>query len=153
VDGAVIKTLCLWALLIGACLHCGLDVYAAQLIGTRSGECVNLPEPAYAAIEGTAVRLLQCLGKANQQWRVVNGQIISSVGPCLDVLGSAGSEGARIIVAPCTGNASQQWIITNGQINGIGGYCLDTRDGGSSDRTPLILSGCSGAPSQQWSVR
>jgi cytochrome c len=152
-DGAMTKTLCLFALLIGACLCCELEAHGAQLIGTSSGECVNLPEPAYAAIDGTSVRLLQCLGKPNQQWRVVNGQIISGVGPCLDVMGSAGSEGARIIVAPCNGNASQQWIITNGQINGIGGYCLDTRDGGRADRTPLILSGCSGAPSQQWSVR
>ena len=127
--------------------------HAAQLVGTASGSCVNLPEHGGSAPDGTIVRLFHCHGTSNQVWTISNGQINSSFGSCLDVQGSAPTDGAQIIIVACNGRPSQKWSISNGQIVGIGGKCLDVLGGGTADTTPLVIAPCSQSPSQQWSVQ
>jgi endo-1,4-beta-xylanase len=127
--------------------------HAAQLIGSASGSCVNLPEHGGSAPDGTMVRLFHCHDTSNQAWTVSSGQINSSFGACLDVQGSAPADGAHVIIVTCNGRPSQKWSISNGQIIGIGGKCLDVLGGGTADTTPLIIATCSASPSQQWSVQ
>ena len=122
-----------------------------QLVSGNTNECVNVPWHGYQ-IDGTQVRLLQCIGRPNQQWSINNGQIIGVGGACLDVQGGAATDGAGVIFVTCNGSPSQHWNTTNGHIVGIGGKCLDITDGNPSDRAPLIIAPCTGAPSQQWSV-
>jgi alpha-N-acetylglucosaminidase len=126
---------------------------AAQLIGSASGSCVNLPEHGGTAADGTPVRLFHCHDTSNQVWSVSNGQINSSFGSCLDVQGSAATEGAQVIIVTCNGRPSQQWSISHGQIIGIGGKCLDVSGSGVGDTTPLIIATCTASPSQLWSVQ
>src|SRR5271154_4354907 len=147
------KSSCLVSLLIVAALSCAQVGHAAQLIGSASGSCVNLPEHGGTAPDGTPVRLFHCHDTSNQVWSVSNGQINSSFGSCLDVQGSASTEGAQVIIVTCNGRPSQQWAIAHGQIIGIGGKCLDVLGNGVADTTPLIISNCSSSPSQQWSVQ
>jgi hypothetical protein len=126
---------------------------AAQLVGAASGSCVNLPEHAGSAPDGTIVRLFHCHDTSNQVWTVSHGQINSSFGSCLDVQGSAATDGAQVIIVACNGRPSQKWSISNGQIVGIGGKCLDVLGSGMADTTPLIIATCSASPSQQWSLQ
>jgi Ricin-type beta-trefoil lectin domain len=126
---------------------------AAQLIGTASGSCVNLPEHGGSASDGTMVRLFHCHDTSNQVWTLSGGQINSSFGACLDVQGSTPTDGAHVIIVTCNGRASQKWSVSNGQIVGIGGKCLDVLGAGTADTTPLIIATCSASPSQQWSVQ
>ena len=122
-----------------------------QLVSGNTNECVNVPWHGYQ-IDGTRVRLLQCIGRPNQQWSINNGQIIGVGGACLDVQGGAATDGAGVIFVTCNGSPSQNWSVSNGQIVGIGGKCLDITEGNASDRAPLIIAACSGSPSQHWSV-
>jgi alpha-galactosidase len=147
------KSFCLLGLMIVAALSCAKIGHAAQLIGSASGSCVNLPEHAGSAPDGTRVRLFHCHDTSNQVWTMSNGQINSSFGSCLDVQGSAPTEGAQVISVTCNGRPSQKWSISNGQIIGIGGKCLDVFGSGNADTTPLIIATCSASPSQQWSVQ
>jgi hypothetical protein len=135
-------------LIVVMCLTAG---HAAQLVGTHSGECIDVPNRNTA--DGTPMSLFHCHGSPNQQWVIGNGQITGIGGSCLDVQGSAATDGAPIIIVACNGRSSQKWSIANGQIVGISGKCIDTSGGDSSDHTPLILMTCSAAPSQQWSVQ
>jgi Ricin-type beta-trefoil lectin domain len=148
----MIKLTC-WLAVLGASLACATTGHAAQLVGSASGSCVNLPEHGGTADDGTRVRLFHCHDTSNQIWTVNNGQILSSFGACLDVQGSAAVDGASIIIVTCNGRPSQQWSIANGRIVGLGGKCLDVQGGGSADTTPLILATCSPSPSQQWLVQ
>ncbi len=147
------KSFCFLPALVVAALICAPAGHAAQLVGSASGSCVNLPEHGGTAPDGTPVRLFHCHDTSNQVWTVSNGQINSSFGSCLDVQGSAPTEGAQVIIVTCNGRPSQKWSIANGQIIGIGGKCLDVLGGGSADTTPLIIATCSASPSQQWSVQ
>ena len=143
---------CLSAILV-ALLVVSHHGRAAQLAGSASGSCVNLPEHGGGAPDGTPVRLFHCHDTSNQVWTVNHGQINSSFGACLDVQGSQPVDGAQVIIVACNGRPSQKWSISNGQIIGIGGKCLDVLGGSTADTTPLILSTCSGSPSQQWSIQ
>jgi endo-1,4-beta-xylanase len=138
-----------WAFL---CL-CANTGQAAQFTGAASGSCMNLPEHAGFAPDGTQVRLFHCHDTSNQLWTVSNGQINSSFGSCLDVQGSAPNNGALVIIVACNGRPSQKWTLSNGQIVGIGGKCIDVQGGGAADTTPLIIAACSSSPSQQWSLQ
>jgi Ricin-type beta-trefoil lectin domain len=143
-----------WSLgLLAALAALAMPSHAAQLIGSASGSCVNLPEHGGSAPDGTMVRLFHCHDTSNQVWTVSGGQINSSFGACLDVQGSAPTDGAHVIIVTCNGRPSQKWTISNGQIVGIGGKCLDVLAGGTADTTPLIIAPCSASPSQQWSVQ
>jgi len=128
-----------------------------SLVIGNTNECMNLPWHGYP-IDGTQVRLLECVGKPNEQWNINNGQnvgvgqITSIGGSCLDVQGSAPVDGARIISVACNGSPSQQWNVTQGQVVGIGGKCLDVEGGNPNNYAPLVLAACHGAPSQQWTV-
>jgi Ricin-type beta-trefoil lectin domain len=146
------RYICLWGLL-AALVAIAEPAHSAQLVGGASGSCVNLPEHGGTAADGTIVRLFHCHNTSNQVWTISNGQINSSFGSCLDVMGSAPADGAQIIVVSCNGRPSQKWSIANGQIVGLGGKCLDVLGGGNADTTPLIIATCSASPSQQWSVQ
>jgi Ricin-type beta-trefoil lectin domain len=141
---------CTSRLLAGLLLLC-LASCSSQIVNNYSNECVNLPWHGYP-MDGTPVRLLQCIGRQGEQWNVKNGQITGVGGSCLDVEGSAPLDGARVIGVTCNGSPSQNWSVADGHIVGIGGKCLDVASGGAGDFVPLIIMTCSGAPSQQWSV-
>jgi hypothetical protein len=138
-------------LLFTICLSWGVSGHAAQLVGTTSGECIDVPHQDTA--DGTPMSLFHCHGSPNQQWNISDGRVMGIGGSCLDVQGSAAVDGAQIIIVACNGRPSQNWSFANGQIVGIGGKCIDTSGGGSMDHTPVVLMECSSAPSQQWSVQ
>ncbi len=141
-------------LLFGATL-CGALPGCAPgnlLVAANTNECVLVPWHGYP-IDGTQVRLRQCIGKQQQYWNIANGQITGIGGSCLDVNGAAAVDGARVIYVHCNGSPSQQWSYTNGQIVGIGGKCLESLGGTDAEGVPLVINACSGAPTQQWQVR
>jgi hypothetical protein len=122
-----------------------------MLVSANTNECVNVPWHGYP-IDGTPVRLLQCIGRQNQYWNLANGQITGVGGSCLDVQGSAPVDGAPVIYVTCNGSPSQKWTVAHGQVIGIGGKCLDISHSEALNYVPLIITTCSGAPSQQWEV-
>ena len=122
-----------------------------MLVVANTNECVLVPWHGYP-IDGTQVRLRQCVGKQNQYWNIANGQITGVGGSCLDVMGSAPVDGARVIYVRCNGSPSQQWSLANGQVVGIGGKCLDSLGGTEEEAVPLVITSCTGSPSQQWQV-
>lgn len=124
---------------------------ASQIVNSSNNQCANLPWHGYP-VDGTAVRMIPCVGRPGEQWNLKNGQIVGVGGSCLDVEGSSPLDGARVIGVSCNGSPSQQWSAANGRIVGIGGKCLDVADGGTHDFVPLIISACRDAPSQQWSL-
>lgn len=122
-----------------------------MLVVANTNECVLVPWHGYP-IDGTQVRLRQCVGKQNQYWNIANGQITGVGGSCLDVMGSAPVDGARVIYVRCNGSPSQQWSLANGQVVGIGGKCLDSLGGTEEEAVPLVITSCTGSPSQRWQV-
>jgi len=122
-----------------------------MLVVANTNECMLVPWHGYP-IDGTQVRLRQCIGKQQQYWNIANGQITGIGGSCLDVMGGAPADGARVITVACNGSPSQHWTLANGQVLGIGGKCLDSLAGTEEEGVPLIITTCSGAPSQQWQV-
>jgi hypothetical protein len=139
-------------LTLGA-LHLSLSGCASGnlLVSANSNECVLVPWHGYP-IDGTQVRLRECVGKQNQYWNVANGQISGIGGSCLDVNGAQATEGARVIYVGCNGSPSQHWSYQNGQIVGIGGMCLQSLGGTEIDGVPLIIAPCNGSPPQQWQI-
>jgi Ricin-type beta-trefoil lectin domain len=121
------------------------------VVSANSNECMLVPWHGYP-IDGTQVRLRQCIGKQNQYWKVANGQISGIGGSCLDVNGAAPVAGARVIYVACNGGPSQHWTYSNGQIVGIGGMCLQSLGGTEIDGVPLIIANCNGSPPQQWQL-
>jgi ricin-type beta-trefoil lectin protein len=122
-----------------------------MLVVANTNECMLVPWHGYP-IDGTQVRLRQCVGKQQQYWNLANGQITGIGGSCLDVMGGAPVDGARVITVGCNGSPGQHWTYANGQVVGIGGKCLDSLAGTEEDGVPLIITACTGAPSQQWQV-
>ena len=122
-----------------------------MLVVANTNECMLVPWHGYP-IDGTQVRLRQCVGKQQQYWNLANGQITGIGGSCLDVMGSAPVNGARVITVGCNGSPSQHWTLANGQVVGIGGKCLDSLGGTEEEGVPLMIMTCNGSPSQQWQV-
>ncbi len=142
------------AALLCAAVLCGALPGCASgklLVAANTNECVLVPWHGYP-IDGTQVRLRQCVGKAQQYWTIANGQITGIGGSCLDVNGSAAVDGARVIYVHCNGSPGQQWSYSNGQIVGIGGKCLESLGGTDAEGVPLVINTCNGAPTQQWQV-
>jgi hypothetical protein len=121
------------------------------LIAANTNECVLVPWHGHP-IDGTQVRLRQCIGKQQQYWNVANGQITGIGGSCLDVSGAAPVDGARVIYVACNGSPSQHWTVANGQIIGIGGKCLDSLGETDAEGVPLLITACSSSPTQQWQI-
>lgn len=121
------------------------------LVSDGSNECVLVPWHGYP-IDGTQVRLRQCVGQKNQYWNVANGQITGIGGSCLDVNGASPVDGARVIYVTCNGSPSQHWTYASGQIVGIGGKCLQSLGSTEIDGVPLIISECDGSPAQRWQL-
>jgi Ricin-type beta-trefoil lectin domain len=145
------------ALLVGAGCALALTVMLSacasgnMLVVANTNECMLVPWHGYP-VDGTQVRLRQCIGKQQQYWSLANGQITGIGGSCLDVQGSAPVDGARVITVGCNGSPSQHWTLANGQMVGIGGKCLDSLAGTEEDGVPLIITSCTSSPSQQWQV-
>jgi glucosylceramidase len=148
---AFMKRFSLVAGVLFAVLACASRAQAAQVVGTASGECLDISHGIVA--DGTPMHQFHCHGSPNQQWTISNGHITGLGGSCLDVMGSAPTEGAQIIIVTCNGRPSQNWNISQGQIIGLGGKCLDVSGGSTLDGAPLILAACTSSPSQQWSVQ
>lgn len=144
------------ALVRAACLPAGLAVFllaacSSQIINNYSNQCANLPWHGYP-IDGTPVRLLDCIGRPGEQWNIKNGQISGVGGSCFDIEGAAPLDGARVIGVTCNGSPSQNWSLTNGHIIGIGGKCVNTAGEAGGDFIPLVIMSCTGAPTQQWAI-
>ena len=94
------KRLCLMTgILTAAALMWAGVSQAAQIAGTTSGECIDIPHGV--AADGTQINQFHCHGTPNEQWTLSNGQISGLGGSCLDVMGSAPTEGAQIIIVAC----------------------------------------------------
>jgi hypothetical protein len=137
--------------LAGLYLNLAACTSGSLLVSDGSNECVLVPWHGYP-IDGTQVRLRQCVGQKNQYWNVANGQITGIGASCLDVNGASPADGARVIYVTCNGSPSQHWTYANGQIVGIGGKCLQSLGATENDGVPLIISNCDGSPAQQWQM-
>src|ERR1700723_1792444 len=80
------------------------------LIAANTNECVLVPWHGHP-IDGTQVRLRQCIGKQQQYWNVANGQITGIGGKCLDSLGETDAEGVPLLITACSSSPTQQWQI------------------------------------------
>jgi len=148
----MMKRVCfITGIVVAAALGCVTVAQAAQIAGTTSGECFDIPHGVVA--DGSPVNQFHCHGSPNEQWTIGNGQISGLGGSCLDIMGSAPAEGAQIIIVACNGRASQKWSVSQGQIIGLGGKCIDVTGGSTQDGAPLILATCNSSPSQQWSLQ
>jgi hypothetical protein len=75
-----------------------------------AGKCLDVKGNSLA--NGTSVILWPCHGKANQQWKLLDGLIVGLAGKCLDVKGGGSANGTPLILWPCHGKANQRWQIT-----------------------------------------
>ena len=102
---SILATLGIVALLSFGTTSCASG---SLLVAANTNECVLVPWHGYP-IDGTQVRLRQCIGKQQQYWNVANGQITGIGGSCLDVSGAQPVDGARVIYVACNGSPSQHW--------------------------------------------
>ena len=128
-----------------------LSVAQAALITGLGDTCLDVPDGD--TTDGTPVQIFHCHGSFNQQWNIVNGQIIGIGGKCLDVAGGSTADGTPVQLFTCHGGRNQRWRVASGRITGIGQKCLDVPDSNTADRTPLQIFTCHGRRNQRWSVR
>ena len=72
------------------------------------GNCVNISDAA----DNTPVILLPCQTNANnQRWNPqINGQLMSALGPCLNVFGGVAQPGTPVIAYHCIADvADEEW--------------------------------------------
>lgn len=70
-------------ILVAAALTCASLSQAAQIAGTTSGECFDIPHGVVS--DGTQINQFHCHGTPNEQWTISNSQIAGLGGSCLDV--------------------------------------------------------------------
>ncbi len=110
--------------------------------------------------DGTPVIIFHCTGTFNQQWNVVNGQIVGIGNKCLDTVGSNTADGTKLQIFTCNGSLSQLWTIFGGSISGgSASKCVEIPSFNTADLTRVQLVGCNPragggvAPNQRWILR
>ncbi|GAB2627145.1 hypothetical protein Aab01nite_80300 [Paractinoplanes abujensis] len=125
---------------------------AVQLVGTRSGRCVE----AAATGNGSAAQLGNCVSGSNQRWTYTTGrQRCLDGNKCLDASGQGTANGTAVIVRDCGGQVNQQWNLNaNGTVTGVqAGLCPDAVGNATAAGTRIDLWACHGGANQQWSPR
>jgi hypothetical protein len=127
---------------------------AGSILGF-AGKCLDA-DASTSGANGTRAQLWDCLGGANQQWRLLADGTIRGFGnKCLDADANAsGANGTRVQLWDCLGGANQQWrLLADGTIQGFGGKCLDADASASgANGTRVQLWDCLGGVNQKWAV-
>ncbi len=131
-------------------LTCGSGTTGGILKGQESGLCADVPNNSQ--VNGTAVKLWDCHGGANQQWTATpSGQLTVYGGAkCLTAAGA--TDGSAVQINDCTTATSRQWTVNSdgSVVNAGSGKCLDAYDNGVVNGTALIIWSCNGGFNQKW---
>jgi hypothetical protein len=121
------------------------------LIGVGSGRCLDVP--GAVTTNGTAVKIYDCNGGANQQWTLTSaGELRVYGNKCLEAYQQATTPGTVVDIYDCNGGANQRWTFgEDGTVRGVqSGLCLDVSGAATANGSAVILWTCSAAPNQQW---
>jgi hypothetical protein len=130
---------------------CGSGNVGGILKGQQSGLCVDVPDNSQT--NGTAVKLWDCHGGANQNWTATPSKQLTVYGTkCLDAGGGGNADGTVVQIHDCNSTGAQQWTISaDGTVVNTGsGKCLDAYDNGTTSGTALIIWTCNGGANQKW---
>ncbi|WP_071606288.1 RICIN domain-containing protein [Luteipulveratus halotolerans] len=135
-----------------------------------SGKCLTVNRNSYS--DGAAINQYQCLGRANQRWRMLkpNGGVGApvdyyfqavSTGKCMTVSRGSTNRGARIVQMPCQFTSHQRFRIHNGLWSSqvsiplhaqlTDGRCLDIQGASQANNAALLQWGCNGRANQKFS--
>ena len=81
----------------------------AAIRGAGSARCLDVP--GLAISPGTRPQLYERNGGANQQWKLVSGQLQVYTDKCLDVTGNGTANGTPVQIWTCNGAPQQQWTL------------------------------------------
>jgi alpha-glucosidase len=130
---------------------CGSGNVGGILKGQQSGLCVDVPDNSQT--NGTAVKLWDCHGGANQNWTTTPSKQLMVYGTkCLGAGGGGSTDGTVVQIDDCNSSGAQQWTVNaDGTVVNTGsGKCLDAYDNGTTSGTALIIWTCNGGANQKW---
>ncbi|MFF3648376.1 RICIN domain-containing protein [Streptomyces sp. NPDC002181] len=129
-----------------------------------SGKCLEVADDR--TDNGAPVRLWDCSGRPNQQWRMSLDRtfpgryFIRNVhsGKCLQIGFLSRVNGSSVNQWDCNGNPNERWSRTDRnpdpiaaeRLNQGPALCLDVADRRTDDGAPLQVWSCHGAANQQW---
>ena len=127
---------------------------AADIVGTDSGKCLDVPGANFA--NGQTVDIATCNGSAEQSWTYTStGELTIDDGKyCLEVYNSATANNSEVDIWTCNNTNTQEWTWSiNYTLVGINsGLCLDVPEAATADGTALDIYDCvTGATNEQWS--
>ena len=119
-----------------------------RLINPASGEC--LTDPSGSTTNGQRVALRSCTGKADQQWSLPAGPVVSQIpGRCLDDSKNGTASGTPVDLWTCNGGDAQAWRARPDGTLRIHRKCLAVAKPGTSGSL-VELRDCSGSQAQRW---
>ena len=127
-------------------------VTTAQLKGTESGRCLDVPNVSQT--NGTMVDIWDCNGGGNQIWAATSSQQLMVYGnKCLDATAHGTTDGTKIEIWDCNGGTNQQWTLNSdgSVVEAESGKCLDVTAHATANGTGLELWDCNGGTNQKWS--
>ncbi|MFG2904438.1 ricin-type beta-trefoil lectin domain protein [Kitasatospora sp. NPDC048286] len=118
--------------------------YASKCVDVRGGINSN----------GTPVQIWDCLGNANQQWKIGTDGTIRAFGKCLDVSGGNTGNATLVQIYDCNGTGAQQWQARGdgSLLNPQSGRCLDDLGFSTTNGNQLGIWDCNGADNQKWNL-
>jgi len=120
-----------------------------RLINPASGEC--LTDPSGSTRNGHRVALRSCTGKADQQWTLPPGPVVSQIpGRCLDDSKNGTVSGTPVDLWTCNGGDAQAWRARPDGTLRIHSKCLAVAQPGTVSGALVELRDCSGSQAQQW---
>jgi hypothetical protein len=126
---------------------------AAELIGAKSGKCVDTQDGAFA--NDTKEQLYTCNGGVGQTWTYdASGELTVDGGAyCLDVKSNGTANGTIVDLYTCNGGTNQKWTFgPDGAIVGSqSGKCLSVADNTTTNGSQLQIFACQDTANENWS--
>ena len=126
---------------------------AAELIGAKSGKCVDTQDGAFA--NDTKEQLYTCNGGVGQTWTYdASGELTVDGGAyCLDVKSNGTANGTIVDLYTCNGGTNQKWTFGPGGaiVGSQSGKCLSVAGNTTTNGSQLQIFACQGTANENWS--
>ena len=118
----------------------------------HNGDVPCLDNAGGAAIAGSKVVLVACVGSKPQQWTMEADGTFQNFGMCLDTANGGTSQGTLTVLNTCTGGSTQVWTPgPNGSlVNQASGLCLDDPNFNTANGVQMQIFSCNGGNNQRW---
>jgi Ricin-type beta-trefoil lectin domain len=117
----------------------------------HNGNVPCLDNAGGAAIAGSKVVLVACVGSKPQQWTMEADGTFQNFGMCLDTANGGTSQGTLTVLNTCNGGNSQVWTPgPNGsRVNAASRLCLDDPNFNTANNVQMQIYSCNGGNNQR----